>query len=271
VWLVVDTNQARNIPLTLRRGRITGRARGLVLPPYLLAEVLQRGPEPRRETLAALSRYPVRIGLEPSVVFEAVARLAPNQIRGFEPFPASGSVTANRYAELLNEVGPTVSGPALRWARDVSADSRRFADRLTRQAMAARQRFRENNVGRVGNFDELRPMMDGVDSFVGRLVVEALSEHRVEPAPSLESVYRAVLRNAHLAHMFKALLYYLISVSRLWRNQRLNRDVGASDWVDLTMTLYVGRRDVLISRDRLLADIFATVDPTIRLRRAADL
>jgi hypothetical protein len=271
VWLIVDTNQARNIPPTLRGGRVTARARGLVLPPYLLAEVLQRGPVPRRETLTALTRYPVRIGLEPSVVFQAVARLAPNQIRRFEPFPADGSVTAERYAELLREVGPMVSGPALAWARDVIADSRRFAERLTRQAMVAREQFRASNVGRVSTFDELRPMMNGVNSFVGALVVSALSDHRGDQAPNLDRVYLAVMRNSYLAHLFKALLYYLISVSRLWRNQRLNRDVGQSDWVDLTMTLYVGTRDVLISRDRLLARIFDAVDPTIRLRTATDL
>ena len=82
-----------------------------------------------------------------------------------------------------------------------------------------------------------------------------------------------MLRNAYLRHFFHALLFYVTSLSRLWANQRLNRDPNArrDDWADLCVALYVGRRDFVVSADGLIRNAFATIDATIRVVTAATL
>jgi hypothetical protein len=84
MWLVIDTNQSRRIPSVVNPGRLTGRAEGLSLPPYMMAELLPRGQLPRSETLAAFAAHRVRIGVEPSMAIEVAAQL------GAEEIPLSG-------------------------------------------------------------------------------------------------------------------------------------------------------------------------------------
>ena len=64
-----------------------------------------------------------------------------------------------------------------------------------------------------------------------------------------------------------------MSISRLWVDRRLNRDAAANhdDWTDLSLALYVGRRDVVVSADRLVRTAFAVIDPTIPVVTAGDL
>jgi spore maturation protein SpmA len=73
MWLVVDTNQAGLIPSTLGGARLADGADGLTVPPYILAEIVRLGEYGRRDTLTALRRHKVRIGLEPAQVFDGCA------------------------------------------------------------------------------------------------------------------------------------------------------------------------------------------------------
>ena len=89
MWLVIDTNQSRRIPPVLNRDRLAGKAEGLSLPPYMMAELLPRGQTPRSETLAAFAAHQVRIGVEPSMAIEAAAQLGAEDLPAFWPLPGS--------------------------------------------------------------------------------------------------------------------------------------------------------------------------------------
>jgi hypothetical protein len=60
-------------------------------------------------------------------------------------------------------------------------------------------------------------------------------------------------------------------VTKLWADQSLHREHHQNDRTDLTMALYVGPRDVLVTNDRLLRTIFAPIDRGIRVVLAAEL
>lgn len=81
------------------------------------------------------------------------------------------------------------------------------------------------------------------------------------------------MKNPFLRHFFLGILFYVISISRAWTTQTLNRDPVATrdDWADLTLGFYVGAGDVVVSADALLRDLFTAIDPRIRLVTAVDL
>jgi hypothetical protein len=69
------------------------------------------------------------------------------------------------------------------------------------------------------------------------------------------------------------LLYYVVSISKLWRDQRLNRDPASTrdDWADLALSHYVGDGDIIVSNDALVRQAFAAIDASIRVLEAAGL
>jgi hypothetical protein len=69
------------------------------------------------------------------------------------------------------------------------------------------------------------------------------------------------------------MLFYVISVSRVFAVQRLNHDPTPErdDYTDFTIALYVGSADAVVSADRLIRDVFGAMDPTVRLLLASEL
>lgn len=155
MWLVIDTNQARLIPESLRRGRITGRSKGLTLPPYLLAEVLKRAEGPRADTLARFAAHAVRVGVEPSLLIETVAQLKANQIPAFIPFPAAGDDLERAYRALLSQSGPVVGDAYAKWAAAVTAKHQGFVAGFAQRTQKARRELTRRDVGQIA--DGMRP------------------------------------------------------------------------------------------------------------------
>lgn len=273
MWLVIDTNQARLVPEKLRRGRITGRAKGLTLPPYLMAEVLKRAEAPRVDTLARFNAYPVRIGVERWLVMETVAQLRANQIPNFIPFPAPGDDIERGYRTLLVQSGPTLGAGQAKWAATVTKNHQDFTAGFAQRTQKVRRELTRRNVGQVDDWDEALKMAKGPESFIGSMVVTTLTNGGGRPVVEKDPavLYRAVMKNPFLRHFYHAILYYIVSVTRIWKDARLHRRHHKNDWTDLTMALYVGRRDVLVTEDELLRAVFRPIDPEVRVVSAADL
>jgi hypothetical protein len=83
-------------------------------------------------------------------------------------------------------------------------------------------------------------------------------------------LYRAVMTNPYLRHFFHVWLFFTISLTRLWANQKLNLDAvpGRDDLADLLLALYVY---AVLTQDHLIRDAFRTVDPSIHVLAATDL
>jgi hypothetical protein len=273
MWVVVDTNQARRLPIALRSGPENQPAAGLSLSPFLLAEILLRGEQPTRETLAALQRHNYRIGMQPSEMLDLVAITPAAGVAALSPFPSSDSELAALSRMLFDER----HGAAARgWAEKVKASHLALCGHLETLAALARTRLRRLKVERLLDFSAaLEGLATGPDSFLPSLVNRTVRNNGgrsvVESDPDV--LYRAVMANPYLRRYFHGLLYYIVSISRFWGNQLLNRDPSSKrdDWTDVAIGLYVGDGDLVASNDALVRQLFEAIDPSVRVLDAGRL
>lgn len=273
MWLVIDTNQSRRIPGVLAPDRPTGTAEGLSLPPYMMAELLPRGQVPRSDTLSAFAAHRVRIGVEPSIAIEAAAQLSTQELPAFWPFPVPGDHVESAYLQLLKENTPTVSPGLAGWAMTVKRNHAEFMAGMEERGVGARRKLNESNVGTIDGFVEALSMTNGPGSFIGSMIVSTFTNRGLrktritDPADLVE----AVLANPYFRHFYHAILYYIVSVTKLWTNTALHREHHRNDWTDLTMALYVGVDDVIVTNDGLLRATFAAIDPGVKVTAASEL
>ena len=141
------------------------------------------------------------------------------------------------------------------------------------RGIGARQKLKELNVGTVEDFAEALKMTNGPDSFIGSLIVTTFTNggRRNVAISDPAELVRAVLENPYFRHFYHAILYYIVSVTKLWRDPALHREHHRNDWTDLTMALYVGNGDVLVTNDGLLRAVLAAIDPEVHVVLASEL
>lgn len=266
--LVIDTNQANRLPASL-----PARFVGLTLSPFLLAEVLLRSRCPRIETLGLLSQHDISIGIQPAEMLDLVAPLEANAIAKLTPFPVPNSELDQLSRRLLNEADYR---PAAEWAKRVKASHLKLCAGFVALSTRARKEIKRQRIKRLANFpDGLEQLAQGRDSFLGSLVNTSVRHkgRRSVAVQDADALYAAVMTNPYLRRYFHSLLYYVVSISRLWRDQRLNRDPASTrdDWADLALSHYVGDGDMIVSNDGLVRQAFAAIDPSIRVVDAAGL
>src|SRR4029453_16894861 len=83
MWIVIDANQAWDIPPGLSGSGVAPKAEGITLPPFVLAELLLLdNPKPRLKLLALKTR----VGLTPFDVMGQLASFQVSEIVSFKPF-----------------------------------------------------------------------------------------------------------------------------------------------------------------------------------------
>lgn len=265
--LVVDANQAGRVPATLPAGFA-----GLTLSPFLVAEILLRGPGPRTQTFAVLAAHDLTIGMQPRELLDNIALLQAADIVRATPFPTPNSEVHALSRRLLNR---SDYPQAVLWAKKVKASHHKLCRNFASMAARARKSIKEQRIRKLNDFTEVKQVLaQGSESFLGSLVNTTVRKGRPRVViQNRQALYDAVMMNAYLHRYFHALLYYVVSVSRLWRDQRLNRDPKATrdDWSDLALSLYTGDGDVIVSKDALVRQAFAAIDPTVRVLSAAAL
>ncbi len=209
--------------------------------------------------------------MEPIVVAEHLAKLSAAEFAGFEPFPQPGDDHDQLYSTLLYEDGPTLSCDAANWARQTKDARLALTERFKSQSADARTVAKRNNVRKVNTFADALAAEGALQSFVFSFL--SSEDKRTMVVSDKKTLFRSVMTNPYLRHFFHAWLFYTISLTRLWANQRLNRDpvTGRDDLADLTLGLYVGPDDAVLTEDRLLCDAFRMIDPSIQIVAAADL
>jgi hypothetical protein len=207
------------------------------------------------------------------MAIEAAAQFGADDIPAFLPFPARGDEIESDYRRLLNENSATVTPGLARWAETVKQNHHQFMAGMEPRGIGARQKLKGMNVGTVEDFTEALKMTDGPDSFIGSLIVTTCSNggQRSVTVTEPAELVRAVLANPFFRHFYHAILYYIVSVTKLWKTPALHREHHRNDWTDLTMALYVGAGDVLVTNDGLLRAVFAAIDPAVQVVVASDL
>ncbi len=256
--IVPDTNQAGLIyPHT--------HGDGVSLAPYVLAELLlNSNPKPRLH----LASMPIRLGLEPAHVIKALSSMDEEDISTFEPFHGEMLPNYECYKELLGAMSKPVE-KHLKWARSVKDNNRNFCCEQISRSQDFRKCVRDmvspGKFKSVPKFNSSKQLIDMVGStegsFLGELVVSSVSSGgkrrcRVEDPKAL---FKAVMGNQYLGGFFTVLLCYLISFSQAWAHslRKLNFEPskGRDDWTDMTLPLYAGRGDCIVTRDTKLKDI----------------
>jgi len=262
--IVPDTNQAGFIYLNTD-------CEGVSLTPYVLAELLlHSNPTPRLH----LAPMPIRLGLEPAHVMEALSSMDEEGISTFEPFHREMLPNYESYRELLGAMSKPEE-KHLKWARRVKNNNLKFCFEQISRSQGFRKYVRDmvaqGKLERVPKFSSSQQLIDSVGStegsFLGELVVSSVSSGRKRGCriEDPKGLFKAVMGNPYLGGFFIVLLCYLISFSQAWAHslRKLNFEPGKGrdDWTDMTLPLYARRGDCIVTADTKLKDILAVAFP----------
>jgi hypothetical protein len=261
VSLVVDTNKVLKLPYPY--GEL---APTIALAPHVIAEVLLRSnPEP---ALTRLRAYKVRYGLDLVHAYESLADLSRQEIARFAPF-----IEPSDQEEVCNDlVSP--SDELKSRARMIKESNRAFCGSMFESAKLLRKILRDKGMN-IRKCRSISAALTDLHSFHQDMVVDSLTngQKRKFRVSDPDFLYESVMNNPYFATGFKALLYYILSWSRLWADQTLNHDptTDRDDWADLILVFYAGNGDTILTEDVQLQNAIRTIDPNGRVSVRGEL
>jgi len=256
--LVVDTNQALRLP--------SGRKRDWVLrlSPYVMAEVLLRGdPAP---TLERLSIFRFRLGLDLLDVMIQLSQLSAKEIRVFQPFARPGQKYRQDYDAIVSAM-ERVRPTHIEWAKYNKESHRRYMSTLSSSALQFRKSLRKLGLAKVKHTtfaEALSEYASDTESFLGSVVVSSITNGGTRPIQTQpDKLFKAVMENQYLGRFFRAKLAYILSISHVWKDQRLKKDPTRKydDMTDITLLLYAADGDLILSNDNYLSRLVALIEP----------
>lgn len=280
--IVLDTNQVGILCDRVQK-ESSLLSLDVTLPPNVLAElILWR----KRTSINQLYALRPRVGLHLGDVMSVIASSNEDEIRAFRPFPLPTTSNSKLYDELLNALKcPTHLQH--QWATDRKAKNKDFCGLMKKKALDFRELIRDKkSAGIIQNTYRIASIEDafsafgkGSQSFVGSIVNASVSEggKRQVAITDPEKLYDAVMANPFVGGLFKTILFYILSYSRMWdhnnRNHNFDPTPDRDDWTDMTVPLYAALGDTILTQDTKLCDAIATVYGTGNLivKKAADL
>ena len=255
----------------------------VILPPHVLAELILWG---NQECLNKLYTLRPRIGLDHVHVMSALASCNEDEIRTFRPFPSSTTGYLELYEQLVN----ALTGPSQRhhqWATDLKATNKDFCGQVKKSALDFRKHILDEiSTGKIQKAYKVTSIEDAMDafgkgphSFIGSVVSATISEggKRQIVINDRNNLYDAVMANPFFSGLFKIILFYYMSYSRMWdhNHQKLNFDptVDRDDWTDITVPLYATTGDTILTQDKKLCNAITSVYGTgnLIIKKASDL
>ena len=256
--LIVDTNQASKLPSGGKQDWV------LSLSPYVMAEILLRkNPAP---TLRLLRTFPFRLGLETLDIMIQLSTLSAKTIRVFKPFAEAQQRYPEHYraiADAMNHVRPT----HINWAKYIKKSHRQYMSTMLGNARTLRRRLRERGLSNVkhSTFSEaLSEYASDTESFIGSVVVSSITNGGLRPIQTRpDELFEAVMENQYVGRFFRVKLAYILSISRVWKDQKLNQDPSPKrdDMTDITLLFYTGDGDLILSNDNYLSRLVALIEP----------
>ena len=239
----------------------------ITLPPNVLAELILWGKQPALSQLYGLKP---KIGLHLGDVVATLAKSNEDEILAFRPFPSPATVSSGLYGELMNALR-WPSPQQHQWATDWKKRNKNFCDQMKKNALVFRKILNDKKSKGIirGNY-KFESIADafgkGTESFIRSIVTSIVAgggdNHQVAIADS-EKLYGAVMANPFVGGLFKTVLFYILSYSRLWghAHQYLNFDPATDrdDWVDMTVPLYASPGDIILTDDKKLKNAISTV------------
>jgi hypothetical protein len=257
---VVDTNQAARLPLQYMFTGTNQVRKQITLPPLVLGELLLRAtPQP---TFDRLKGFDIQCGLDLGDTMRTISRLDEAEMLKFKPFV---NLAFNKPYERLYSALDVVRPVHTDWARKMKEGHLQFCGGMYDRAVVVREQLRrrsEAGIERFGTFgDAVRQLPSFRELVVTSITNGGQRQSRIADAAVL---YDSVMRNPFLRRLWNSILFFLVSWSRQWQEQRLNFDPAATrdDWVDMTLPLYAAEGDVILTADSKVKLILEMVEPT---------
>ena len=247
VWVVIDTNQAIRMP-ELPQQYLGAEIEGITLPPFVLAELLRSN---NHQPLARLAQYTARIGMTPGEVMSRLAPLRRSQIVAFRPFH---DLTAQEVHEFL--LSPPVV-KAREFMESATTHIRtggqvlKAANEKVRQALRL-QRRDPRQCKFSGMSHACQVLAHGRTSVMETWLMQFVSEGGIRDVrANSRALYTGAMANPYLRHYLHTFLWYTISYQQAWTSQYAdwNLSVKQNDWTDMTLALYSGRGDIILTSD----------------------
>jgi hypothetical protein len=280
--IVLDSNQAPILCDQLSK-KPQLSSLDVILPPHVLAELILWD---NQNCLNKIYTLRPRIGLEPAHVMSSLASCNEYEIRTFRPFPLPTTGNSELYDRLVN----ALRGPSQRhrqWATDLKAANKDFCGQVKESALDFRKYIRDEiSAGKIQEAYKITSIEDafnafgkGPHSFIGSVVRATISEggKRQIVINDPDNLYDAVMANPFVSGLFKIILFYYMSYSRMWdhNHQKLNFDptVDRDDWTDITVPFYAAPGDTILTQDKKLCNAIASVYGARNLivKKASDL
>ena len=259
--LIVDTNKISKLPDPCGESTPT-----IALAPHVIAEVLLRSnPGP---ALIRLNAYEGKFGLDLVHAYESLLDLSDLEIASFAPFIEPGE-----QRQIQNDLACFSDGLKTR-ARMIKDSNLAFCGSMFDSAQRLRRIIRDQGMN-ITKCQSISAALADLHSFHKDLVVNSLTngQQRKFRVSDSDVLYESVMNNPYFATGFKALLYYILSWSRLWADQTLNQDPNTNrdDWADLTLAFYAGDGDTILTEDVGLHKAIRTIEPNGRVRARGEL
>jgi hypothetical protein len=261
MWIIADTNQVAHLPLQIESGKLHDPLEGITLPAHVLSEILlQSNPV---SCLSRLWGYNVRLGLEPGEVLQILSTLSIEEILDFEPFPIPGTEVSRKYSNLISALRHP-HDHHIEWAKTVKSNNRAFMQKLLGRPENFRRDAKNAGIRKIENVSEAVALAGrGSNSFLGSVIMPLLDgRYRVGDQEVSERLYEAIMRNEYIERFMKAILVFVLSISRYWKNEGLNYDVlhNRDDWTDITLPLYASDGDLILTKDTKLRLTIQTIE-----------
>ena len=255
----------------------------VILPPNVLVELILWG---KQTSLNYLYTLRPRVGLHLGDVMSALSSGNEDEIGAFRPFPLPTTVNSELYDELLNALN-SPSRLQRQWATDWKVKKNDFGGLMKKCALDFRKHIRDKTSAGIiqgthkfGSIDDAFDAVGkGAHSFVGSIVNSFVSEggkHQVVITDP-DKLYDAVMANPFVGGLFKIILFYILSYSRMWdhnhRNLNFDPTTDRDDWTDMTVPLYAAAGDTILTQDTELCNAITTVygKGNLIVQKAADL
>lgn len=261
--IVIDTNEAAALARSTAQGALNRKRITVVLPPLVWAEILLSPYHKQR--LSALAEYDLMFGIDLHEVYEHLSCLSEEQITSFDPVISPNSVRHEKLLlsllqspdELIDQArrlkNKAAAGMA-NTAAHIQAFNKIYKDAQSRGQLTTAQKFVtiDDAMQTIGKWLETQLVSD-VTSDGGRPMRTA----------SAESLYRAVLSNMYLDRFMRLLVCQHVGYGHAWHDETLNIDPSANrnDYTDMTIGLYAGDGDIIVTRDTILRNAIRHIDP----------
>lgn len=255
----------------------------LILPPNVLLELILWKKQSSLKHLYALRPS---IGMQIGDVMSAIADSNEDEIRSFRPFPSPSTPNSNLYEELVNAL-KSPSNSQCHWAAAWKRKNRDFCGYMKERALDFRKHIRDKTSSgimkgsyKVASFGEaFNAFGSGANSFIGSLVTATVSKggERHVAITDPDMLYDAVMANQFVGGLFKIILFYILSFSRMWdhsnRSNNFDPSTDRDDWTDMTIPLYAAPGDTVLTQDTKLCAAIRTVYGTgnMIIKKAGDL